>query len=133
MQTMHIKMYKFVCILLVYIIAAVFAQQQECQGVKIIYPKPDSNIQEQDLTYFILGNSEEKDAGYLVQVDIVQDTNKVVNTWKGHDELLRVTAIQQDLSQLSKQASPNTFWFRATIEQDGRECQIESGKFKMTS
>lgn len=73
MQTMHIKMYKFVCILLVYMIVAVFAQQQECQGkereyrmqnslfdtcwlgVKIIYPKPDSNIQEQDLTYFILG------------------------------------------------------------------------------
>lgn len=32
MQTMHIKMYKFVCILLVYMIVAVFAQQQECQG-----------------------------------------------------------------------------------------------------
>lgn len=58
------------------------------------------------------GNSEKKDVGYLVQVDIVQDTNKIINTWKGHDELLRVTAIQQDLSQLSKQASPNTFWFR---------------------
>jgi uncharacterized membrane protein len=62
---------------------------------------------------FLLGNTLSNNI--LKKVDILyekQDGNEQLSdtVWTGQDELLKVSAIQQDLNKL--QDFPNTYWFR---------------------
>ncbi|KAL9555913.1 hypothetical protein MBANPS3_002131 [Mucor bainieri] len=115
--------------------SAVFAQQQQCQGIEVLYPKADAIIaqsKEQASTYLILGNTNDDDNNNkrtLTKVSLIHldDKNQEViqDVWTGQDEILRVSAVQQDLTKINPRDVPNTFWFR--------QCQYESGKFKITT
>ncbi|CAO3616158.1 unnamed protein product [Mucor fragilis] len=122
-------------------IATVFAQQQ-CQGIEVLYPKADSIIaqtKEQASTYLILGNTSDDDNNKptLTKVSLIHldDKNQEViqDVWTGQDEILRVSAIQQDLTKIKPRDVPNTFWFRIFTQLNGSQCQYESGKFKITT
>ncbi|CAO0793151.1 unnamed protein product [Mucor circinelloides] len=122
-------------------IATVFAQQQQCQGIEVLYPKADSIIaqtKEQASTYLILGNTnDDNNKPKLTKVSLIHldDKNQEVvqDVWTGQDEILRVSAIQQDLKKLKTRDLPNTFWFRIFTQLDDSQCQYESGKFKITT
>ncbi|KAG1438519.1 hypothetical protein G6F56_012619 [Rhizopus delemar] len=123
-------MYK-VLLTLFFVVSTVFCQEA-CEGAKIIYPKSGSvftKTKEESSLYMIMGNSLEK--SYLKQVTLIKNETQESNTvWTGHDELLKVSVVQQDLNK-TQLSLPNTFLFRALVEEDGRECQVESGWFEI--
>ncbi|KAF1796321.1 hypothetical protein FB192DRAFT_1406390 [Mucor lusitanicus] len=109
-------------LLLAWIATTVFAQQQ-CQGIEVLYPKADAIIaqtKEQASTYLILGNTNDGDDDNnkptLTKVSLIHLDEKnqevVQDVWTGRDEILRVSAIQQDLTKIKPGSVPNTFWFR---------------------
>ncbi|GAA5816365.1 hypothetical protein MFLAVUS_009893 [Mucor flavus] len=110
----------------------VFAQQQQCQGIEILYPKTDSVIdqtEDQSTSYLILGNTVK--ASSLKKVLVLHEKDGIdvqEQVWIGQDDLLKVTAIQQDLSKLEIN---NDYWFRVLVQQDNHECLFDSGKFKV--
>ncbi|KAG2203249.1 hypothetical protein INT46_009163 [Mucor plumbeus] len=127
---------------LLFVLTTVFAQQQ-CQEIEVLYPKADSIIdrtKEQASTYLILGNTNENNnnKSKLTKVSLLHLNDKnqeiIQDIWTGQDELLKVSAIQQDLNKIKSKDLPNTFWFRIFAQlYDGTQCQYESGKFKITA
>lgn len=112
----------------------VYAQQQTCEGLDVLYPKTDSIIDkttEAQTIYLILGNTASSDKkNTLKEVLILHEKNGSEvskQVWTGQDEISKVSAIQQDLSKLVD--IPSTYWFRVSVEQDGTQCQLESGRF----
>ncbi|GAA5805771.1 hypothetical protein HPULCUR_011296 [Helicostylum pulchrum] len=110
----------------------VLAQQQQCQGIEILYPKTDSVIdqtEDQSTSYLILGNTVKASSLKKVLVLHEKEGKEVQEqVWIGQDDLLKVTAIQQDLSKLEVN---NDYWFRVLVQQDNHECLFDSGKFKV--
>ncbi|KAI9345108.1 hypothetical protein BD770DRAFT_430563 [Pilaira anomala] len=106
----------------------VFAQQQQqCQGVDILYPKTGSVI-EQTSSYLIFGNTLVKNKK-LKKVLLLHEEQPEQEVWNGSDSLSKVTAVQQDLSNIK---ADDNYWYRVLIvEQDGDECLFDSGKFKV--
>ncbi|CAO3654772.1 unnamed protein product [Mucor hiemalis] len=110
--------------------------QQNCEGLDVLYPKTDSIIDktaEGKTTYLILGNTASiSKKNNLKEVSILHENNGnevSKQVWTGQDEISKVSAIQQDLSKLVD--TPGTYWFRVSIEQDGTQCQLESGRFSI--
>ncbi|KAG1446482.1 hypothetical protein G6F46_008881 [Rhizopus delemar] len=125
-------MHKVVFTLLVFTVLTVFGQQQgeACEGVKIIYPKSSSVIKRNEEIYIILGNSLKNKNYYLKQVNFISKngTQEESNTvWTGHDELLKVSVVQHNLNT----TTTGTFTLNAVIEENDRECQVESGSFEV--
>ncbi|KAI8094535.1 hypothetical protein BDF21DRAFT_96646 [Thamnidium elegans] len=104
----------------------VFAQQQ-CEGIEILYPKTDSVIDQTENQS--TSNTVKTSSLKKVLVLHEKEGNEVEEqVWIGQDELLKVTAIQQDLSKLEVN---NDYWFRVLVQQDNYECLFDSGKFKV--
>ncbi|KAG2207940.1 hypothetical protein INT47_010924, partial [Mucor saturninus] len=102
--------------------------------IEILYPKTDSVIdrtEDQTSTYLILGNTYKNSVLKKVLLLHEKDGSEVTKeVWTGEDDLLKVSAIQQNLGDLDL---PNTYWFSALIEQEGHECLFDSGKFKINN
>ncbi|KAG1094797.1 hypothetical protein G6F42_018684 [Rhizopus arrhizus] len=86
----------------------------------------------------LIGNTnDDNNKPKLTKVSLIHldDKNQEVvqDVWTGQDEILRVSAIQQDLKKLKTRDLPNTFWFRIFTQLDDSQCQYESGKFKITT
>jgi hypothetical protein len=62
----------------------------------------------------IIGNTGSISTKLLRVVLLHSNNEKEISkdVWSGQDELLKVSAIQQDLTKLEKKDLPNTFWFR---------------------
>ncbi|OBZ89755.1 hypothetical protein A0J61_02181 [Choanephora cucurbitarum] len=132
------RLVSFLSITSLIFFSVVSAQDQQCQGIDILYPKSDSVVkrsQDETSTYLILGNTGDKDISLstvsLVYINPGTNEEAVNETWSGSDKLLKASAIQQSLDGLGEVDLPNTFWFRITANQPEGQCQLESDKFRI--
>ncbi|RCI05494.1 hypothetical protein CU098_003465 [Rhizopus stolonifer] len=132
------KFANIISITSLFFFSVISAQEQQCEGVEILYPKTDSIIersQDGSSTYLLLGNTGSTESS-LLKVSLVhaEDQGDIEEeVWTGSDKLLRVSAVQHDLTKIDSKSLPNTFWFRVLVNQHDVQCQLNSGKFKINA
>lgn len=90
---------------------------EEEEAMFIISARARNRPEIHHLNSDLIGNTnDDNNKPKLTKVSLIHldDKNQEVvqDVWTGQDEILRVSAIQQDLTKLKTRDLPNTFWFR---------------------